>query len=90
MCLEMYEPHSVHFPSAPGQVWPASLKNPKVKLDLITDTDVLLMLEIGISGGICHALHRYVKTIINIYIKDLDKNNRSSYLKYLEVNSLCG
>ena len=32
----------------------SSLKKTKVKLELLTSTDVLLMVEKGIRGGICH------------------------------------
>ena len=32
-----------------------------VKLELLTDIDTLLMIEKGITGGICHAIHRYTK-----------------------------
>ena len=39
----------------------SSLKKTKVKLDLLTDIDMLLMVEKGIRSGICHAIHRYVK-----------------------------
>ena len=34
-----------------------SLKITKVKLDLLTDIDTLLIVEKGIIGGICHAIH---------------------------------
>ena len=33
------------FFSAPGLAWQAALKNTKVKLDLLTDINMLLMLE---------------------------------------------
>ena len=36
----------------------SSLKNSNSKLDLLTDIDMLLMVEQGIRGGICHAIHR--------------------------------
>ena len=36
----------------------SSLKNTNSKLDLLTDIDMLLMVEQGIRGGICHAIHR--------------------------------
>ena len=39
--------------SAPGLASKAALKNTKVKLDFLTDTDVLLMVGKGIRGGIC-------------------------------------
>ena len=45
------------------------------------------MLEKGITGGICHALHRYAKSN-NKYMRDYDKNKESSYLKYWDVNKL--
>ena len=38
----------------------SSLKNTKVKLDLLTYMDMLLMVEISIRGWICHAIYRYV------------------------------
>ena len=50
---------------------------------------MLLMVEKGITGGICHAIHRYAKAN-NKYMKDYDKNKESSYLKYWDVNNLYG
>ena len=40
---------------------------------------MLLMVEKRISGGICHAIHRYTKANKK-YIKDYDKNKGLSYL----------
>ena len=73
--------------SAPGLAWQATLKNTEVKLELLTDIDMLLMVEKGIRGGIYHAIHRYAKAN-NKYMKDYDKNKESSYLKYWDVNDL--
>ena len=50
---------------------------------------MLLMVEKGIRGGICHAIHRYDKANIK-YMKNYDKNIVSSYLVYLDVNNLYG
>ena len=62
----------------------------EVKLELLSDIDdMLLMVENGIRGGICHAIHRYAKAN-NTYIKDYDKNKELSYLKYWDVNNLYG
>ena len=44
------------------------------------------MVEKGIRGLICHAVHQYVKAN-NKYMKDYDKNKESSYLKYWDVNN---
>ena len=59
--------------SASRLAWPACLKKTKVELELLTDVDMLLMVEKGISGGMCHAIHRYAKTN-NKYMKKYDKN----------------
>ena len=56
---------------------------------MLTDIDILLMLEKGIRGGICHAIHQYAKTN-NKYMKDYDKNKESSYFQYWDVNNLYG
>ena len=55
-------------------------KETEVKLEILTDNDMLLMVEKGIKGGICHTIHRYAKANKK-YMKDYDKNEKSSYLK---------
>ena len=50
-CTEIYELDPAHFLSAPGLAWKVCLKKTGVKLELLTDTDMLLMIEIGIRGG---------------------------------------
>ena len=57
MCLEIYKLDPAKFLSAPGLAWQAALKKTKVKLDLLTDIDMLLMVEKGIRGGICHSIY---------------------------------
>ena len=89
MCLEIYELDPTYFVSAPGLAWQACLKKTGVKLELITDYDMLLMIEKGIRGGICQATHRYAKAN-NKYMKNYDKNNESSYIEYLDANNLYG
>ena len=60
-----------------------------VELELLTDYDMLLMIEEGIRGGKCHTVHRYAKAN-NRYMKDYDKSKESSYIQYLEANNLYG
>ena len=50
---------------------------------------MLLMVEEGIRGGICHVIHRHAKAN-NKYMKNCDKNKESSYIQYLDANNLNG
>ena len=59
---------SCSFLSAPGLAWQACLKKTCVKLELLTDIDMLLIVKKGIRGGICHSIHKYAKPN-NKYIK---------------------
>ena len=78
-----------HFLSLPGLAWQACLKKTNVKLELLTDYDMLLMVEEGIRGGRCHSIHRYAKAN-NKYMKNYNENEESSYIQYLDVNNLYG
>ena len=88
-CIEIYELDPAHFLSAPGLAWQACLKKTKVKLELLTDIDMLLMVEKGIRSGIFQAIHRHAK-VNNKYMNNYNKDTISSYLMYLDANNLYG
>ena len=50
---------------------------------------MLLMVEEGIRGGICHSIHQYAKAN-NKYMKNYNKNEEPSYIQYLDANNLYG
>ena len=87
--LKVYELDPAHFLSLPGLAWQTCLKKTNIKLELLTDYDMLLMVEEGIRGGICHSIHRHAKAN-NKYMKNYDKNEESLYIQYLDVNNLYG
>ena len=89
MCIKVYELDPAHFLSLPELAWQACLQKTNVKLELLTDYGMLLMVEEGIRGGICHSIHRYAKAN-NEYMKNYDKNKESSYIQYLDANNLYG
>ena len=88
-CLKVYELDPAHFLSLPGLAWQACLKKTNIKLELLTDYDMLLMVEEGIRGGICHSIHRHARAN-NKYMKNYDKNEESLYIQYLDAKNLYG
>ena len=54
MCPKIYEPSQAF-------AWQAAFKKIKVKLDLLTDIDMLLMAKKGIRGEIWHFIYQYGK-----------------------------
>ena len=62
MCINIYKPDPAHFLSAPGLAWQACLKKTGIKPELLTDINMLLMIEEGIRGGISQAIHKYAET----------------------------
>ena len=60
-CIEIYGLHPSYFCSAPGLAWQACFKKTDAKLELLTDYQMLLMIEEGIRWGMCQSTHRYDK-----------------------------
>ena len=61
----------------------------KVELELLTNIDMLWMVEKGIRDGICQTMYRYAKAN-NKYVKNYNKDIISSYLMYLDANNFYG
>ena len=89
MCIKKYELEPAHFLSLPGLAWQACLKKTNIELELLADYDMLLMVEEGIRGRICHSIHQYAKAN-NEYMKNYNNNEESSYIQYLDANNLYG
>ena len=82
MCIKVYELDPAHFLSASGLAWKACLKKTEVKLELLTDVDMLLMVEKGIRGGICHAMQRYAKAKSIVHYTIVYYANLLHYCKF--------
>ena len=81
-CLKVYDLDPSNYLTAPGLSWDACLKTSDVRLDLITDQEMLLLIEEGIRGSITQAVTKYSEA--NNKIMDYDKNKESTYLQYYE------
>ena len=61
ICLENYKLDPAHYFTTPGLTWDAALKVTGINLELLTDIDMLLMIEKGIRGGVSMISNRYSK-----------------------------
>ena len=84
---QYYNLDPVHYFSCPGFAWDAMLKMTGINLELIIDIVMYQMVEKGLRGGISYIASRYSKPN-NTYMCDYDKDEESSYLKYLDANNL--
>ena len=59
--LKNYKLDPLWYYTTPGFAWDCMLRMTKVKLDLLTDIDHILMFESGIRGGLSQCSQRYSK-----------------------------
>ena len=79
-----------HYSLDPAHFWQACLKRTGVKLELLTDPDMLLMFEHSSGGGITQAVLRYAKANNKYMGKKFNPELNSSFLQYLDANNLYG
>ena len=88
--MTYYKLDPANYLTAPGLAWDAMLLMTKVKLDLISDIDMLTMIERQKRGGLCYVgSKRHVKAN-NKYLPDFDIANPSTFLMYWDANNLYG
>ena len=67
--LKHYGLDPAHFYTLPGFAWKACLKSTRVRLELLTNPNMLLMFERGIRGGITQEVHKHA-SVNNKYMGD--------------------
>lgn len=83
-CHAIYKLDPAHYYTAPGLSFDAMLKYTDVKIELLTDVEMLMFVESGIRGGISQCSKRHVKAN-NKYMKvDFKPDEKSNYLMYLD------
>ncbi|XP_065678520.1 uncharacterized protein LOC136093437 [Hydra vulgaris] len=89
LCMKKYKLDPSWYYTSPGLAWDAALKITKVKLELLSDYDVILMLKQGIRGGISTISNRQGISN-NKYLETFDESKESTYIQYLDANNLYG
>ena len=89
-CLFTYQLDLAHFYTSPGLAWQVALKKMGVKLELITNREMLLMFERRIRGGITQAVRRYARVNNKYMGGKFNRKELISFLQYLDANNLYG
>ena len=90
VCMENYSLDPAWYYTSPGLSWDALLKHSGVKLELLTDPDILLLFEKGIRGGISMISNRFGKANNKFMGEKYDPWSPSKYIAYLDANNLYG
>ena len=89
ICVKNYKLDPAWYYTSPGLCWDALLKKTEIKLDLLSDLNMILFIENGIRGEAGMILYRYGKAN-NKYMKDYDPDEESKYITYLDAKNLYG
>ena len=76
-----------HYLSALALSWDAMLN--RTKVELITDLDMYIFFEKGMTSGVSHISNRYSKAN-STYLKSYDPKQESKHIVYLDANNLSG
>ena len=89
LCLKDYDLDPTYFVSTPSLAFEAMLKMTKVKIELLTDIDMILMTEKAICGGLTQAVRKH-GIANNKCLPTYDKTKKSVFLQYLDAKNLYG
>ena len=84
ICMNHYRLNPAWYFSAPGLAWDAALKITKVELELLNDSDMLLI-KSGMRGGIATISHHHAKANNEYMGAEFFK-----FISYFDANNLYG
>ena len=88
--MNHYRFDPANYLAAPLLAWDAMLLHTRAKLDLISNADLLLMIEKMKRGGFCFGGNKRVVKANIKYMPDYDKNEESNYIIYEDTKNLYG
>jgi len=91
MCIEYYRLDPANYLTSASLAWDSMLLKTKVELELITDPEILTMIEKAKRGGLTFVgSKRHVKAN-NKYMGDsFNPKKENSYISYIDANNLYG
>ena len=90
ICMNHYGLHPAWYFSASVLAWDDASKITRVQLELLSDPDMLLMIESCIRGGIVTISHRHAKANNEYMGTVFDPAEESKFISYLDANNLYG
>ena len=90
VCKKIYKLDPCWYYTAPGLAWDACLKLTEIKLELLTDLDMLLMIEKGVRGGVSMISNRHGQANNKYMGEEFDETKPSKFITYLDANNLYG
>ena len=90
ICSSNYGLDPAHYYTSPGLAWDACLKITDVKLELLSNVDMLLMIERGIRGGVSMVSKRFARANNKYMGEKFNREKVSRFIQYLDANNLYG
>jgi hypothetical protein len=91
MSLKYYKLDAANYLTSSSMAWDAMLLYTNIKLELISDEEILIMIEKSKRGGLCFVGSKRHAKANNIQMDKLyNKNIESSYISYIDANNLYG
>ena len=90
VCKENYDLDPCWYYTAPGLSWDACLKLTGIKLELLSDPNMLHMFEKGIRGGISMIPTRHSKANNKYMGEKFNSSEPSKFITYVDANNLYG
>ena len=87
--LDYYGLDPCHYFSSPGLSWYTMLKMTEIELELISDIDMHLIMEKGMSGGIAYIAKRHSKTN-NKYMKCYEQYKKKLLCIWMQTIYMVG
>ena len=88
--MKHYGLDPAHFLSAPGLSWEAALKQTKIRLELLTDIDMLMFIDSGLMGGVALVSTQYAKANNPRLEENWDPNQKQKYIFVVDCTNQYG